>query len=186
MTAGRVRARIAAMPTSPGPRTLRRIWIWTAAGTVLWLAGIVLAPWLSARGAAGPARAVYALYAPVCHQLAGRCYVLWGRPLAVCGRCLGIYLGFAAGLAAYPLVRGWARTALPAGRLFILLTLPLAVDGLAGFLGVWQSPIGFRAVTGFVWGALLPYYFVAGLADLARGRRERAASRALEKAGPTK
>lgn len=174
------------MPTSPSPRTTRRVWLWTAAGTALWLFGIVLAPWLAARGAAGPARALYAVYAPVCHQLAGRCFSIWGRPLAVCGRCLGIYLGFAAGLAAYPLVRGWARTALPSGRLFILLTLPLAADGLAGFLGLWQSPIAVRAATGLVWGALLPFYFVAGLADLVRARHERASARALEKAAPTK
>ena len=174
------------MPTSPSPRTARRVWLWTAAGTALWLSGIVLAPWLAARGAAGPARALYAVYAPVCHQPAGRCFVLWGRPLAVCGRCLGIYLGFAAGLAAYPLVRGWSRTDLPSGRLFIVLTLPLAVDGLAGFLGIWQSPILVRGATGFIWGILLPFYFVAGLADLVRARRERAAARALEKAAPTK
>ena len=165
---------------------MRRVWLLTAAGALLWLAGIVLAPWLAARGAAGPARAVYALYAPVCHQLADRCYVLWGRPLAVCGRCLGIYLGFAAGLAAYPLVRRFDRSALPSARLFILLSLPLAVDGLAGFFGIWRSPIAVRAATGLVWGALLPYYWVAGLADLLRARRERIAARALEKAGPTK
>jgi uncharacterized membrane protein len=174
------------MTIMPGPRTVRRIWFLTVGGTALWLAGIFLAPGLAARGAAGVSRIVYALYAPVCHQIPGRCFRLQGFPLAVCGRCLGVYMGFAAGLALYPLVRGFSRLTLPPARLFALLILPLAVDGLAGLLRIWRSPIGLRFATGFVWGLILPYYFVAGLADLVRARRERAAARALEKAAPTK
>ncbi|MEN6559787.1 MAG: DUF2085 domain-containing protein [Acidobacteriota bacterium] len=174
------------MATMPGPRTVRRIWLLTVCGTACWLAGIFLAPGLAARGAGGASRVFYALYAPVCHQIPGRSFRLHGYPLAVCGRCLGIYAGFAAGLLFYPLVRGFSRTDLPRARLFVLLTVPLAIDGLAGLLGVWRSPIGLRFATGLVWGILLPYYFVAGLVDLARARRERAAARALEKAGQTK
>lgn len=174
------------MATMPGPRTVRRIWLLTVCGAALWLAGIFLAPWLAARGAGGASRIVYALYAPVCHQIPGRSFRLHGHPLAVCGRCLGIYAGFAAGLLVYPLVRGFSRTDLPRARLFVLLTMPLAIDGLAGLLGIWRSPIGLRFATGLVWGVLLPCYLVAGLADLAGARRERAAARALEKAGQTK
>ena len=170
-----------------GPRTVGRIWLAILAGTVLWLAGIFLAPALAARGAGGPARVLYAVYAPVCHQIPGRCFHLRGLPLAVCGRCLGIYAGFVAGLIAYPFVRGFRRPpALPPARLFLLLTLPLALDGLGGFVGLWRSPIGLRAATGLVWGAVLPYYALAGAADLVRARRARAAGRALEKDGPKK
>jgi uncharacterized membrane protein len=62
----------------------------------------------------------------------------------------------------------------------------MAVDGAAGLLGLWRSPIGIRFATGFVWGTVLPFYFVTGLADLVRTRRARAAARALEKAAATK
>jgi len=174
------------MMTVPDSRTVRRIWLLTACGTAFWLAGIFLAPGLAARGAAGASRVLYALYAPVCHQIPGRSFHLHGYPLAVCGRCLGIYAGFAAGLTFFPLVRGFSRTDLPRARLFALLILPLAVDGLAGLLGIWRSPIGLRFATGFAWGVLLPFYFVAGLADLARLRRERAAARALANPSPKK
>jgi len=158
----------------------------TLCGTVLWLGAIFLAPWLAGRGAPGAARFVYAVFAPVCHQIPGRCFALDGHPLAVCGRCLGIYAGFAAGLLAYPLARGFSRTALPPVRLFLLLTLPMAADGAAGVLGLWRSPVGLRFATGFAWGTVLPFYFVTGVADLVRARRERAAARALEKAAATK
>jgi uncharacterized membrane protein len=160
---------------------VRSVWAWPVLGVTLWLALIFLAPWLAARGASSSARVIYAAFSPTCHQIAGRCFALGGQPLAVCGRCLGIYAGFAAGLALYPFVRGFSKLALPKARLFLLLTLPLAVDGTAGLLGVWRSPIGLRFATGLLWGTVLPFYFVTGVADLVRTRRERAAARSLQK-----
>jgi hypothetical protein len=56
----------------------------------------------------------------------------------------------------------------------------MAVDGAAGILGIWASPIGVRFATGVVWGTILPFFFVTGLADLLLARRRRAAARALE------
>ncbi|HPW18756.1 MAG TPA: DUF2085 domain-containing protein [Candidatus Aminicenantes bacterium] len=174
------------MSEVPLARTVRAVYAATAAVAVLWLLGIFLAPWLAARGAPGASRALYALFSPVCHQAAGRCFTLLGRPLAVCGRCLGIYAGFAAGLLAYPLLRGLsAEPALPPARAFVLAVLPLAVDGTAGVLGLWRSPLGLRFATGLAWGTLLPFYALAGAVGLARLLRERRAERALEnRAGP--
>ena len=163
---------------------MRTVWAWTALGSAVWLALIFLAPWLAARGASSAARVVYAAFSPTCHQIAGRCFVLDGHPLAVCGRCLGVYAGFAAGLVLYPLVRGFSRLSLPDARLLLLLTLPLALDGTAGLLGIWKSPIGLRFATGLLWGAGLPFYFVTGVADLVRAGRARAAARTLEKNAP--
>ncbi len=174
------------MPASADPSTARKVWFATLAGAIVWLTAIFLAPWLAGRGAAGPARFVYAVFAPLCHQIPGRCFVLSGHPLAVCGRCLGIYAGFAAGLVLYPFMRGFARVALPPVRLFLLLTLPMVLDGAAGILGVWKSPIGLRFATGFAWGTILPFYFVAGVVDFFRTRRERRESRALEIAAQKK
>jgi uncharacterized membrane protein len=167
----------------PDRGTVRAVYALTAAGTAVWLAAIFLAPQLAGSGRAGAARFLYAVFAPICHQIPGRCFTFHGHPLAVCGRCLGVYAGFAAGLALYPLIRGFSRSALPPARRFLLSVLPLAVDGLAGLLGLWASPIGVRFATGLAWGALLPFYFVPGLADLALTRRRRRSARGLEKGG---
>jgi uncharacterized membrane protein len=169
----------------PDRRTVSAVYALTAAGTAVWLAAIFLAPDLAARGRTGAARILYAVFAPVCHQIPGRCFTFHGHPLAVCGRCLGVYAGFAAGLALYPLVRGFSRTDLPPARLFLLSVSPLALDGLAGLLGLWASPIGVRFATGLVWGALLPFYFIPGLSDLLIVRRSRKAVIRLEKDGTT-
>jgi uncharacterized membrane protein len=167
------------MPISASARSVPKIWFLTLCGAIVWLAAIFLAPWLAGRGAAGAARFVYAVFSPLCHQIADRCFVLDGHPLAVCGRCLGIYAGFAAGLLLYPLVRGFSRISLPPVWLFLLLTVPMALDGVAGILGAWRSPIGLRFATGFAWGTILPFYFVTGVADFFRTRRDRAAALAL-------
>lgn len=169
------------MSEIPLARTVRAAFAATAAAAALWLLAIFLAPWLAGRGATAASRVLYALFSPVCHQAAGRCFAIHGHPLAVCGRCLGIYTGFAAGLLAYPLLRGFsAKPALPAARAFAIAILPLAVDGTAGVLGLWRSSIGLRFATGFVWGTILPFYVLAGAVDLVRLRRERQAGRALE------
>jgi uncharacterized membrane protein len=174
------------MVTAAGPRTVGRIWVLTLAGTAAWLGAIVLAPWLASRGQTVPARFIYAVFAPLCHQIPDRCFHLNGLPLAVCGRCLGIYMGFAAGLLIYPLVRGFSRLSLPPIRLFLALTLPMAADAGGGILGLWLTPIGLRFATGFVWGIILPFYFVTGVADFSRTRAERRQARALEIAVPKK
>lgn len=170
------------MSDAPDRRLVRAVWAATALATAVWLGLAVLAPWLAARGSGAAARTVYALFSPVCHQIPSRCFALFGWPMAVCGRCLGIYAGFAAGTLSYPFLRGFRPAALPPARVFALAVLPLALDGLAGVTGLWRSPIGVRAATGFVWGALLPYYFVPGVADAFTARKKRQAAAALERA----
>ncbi len=162
-------------------RTVLAVYILTAAGTAIWLSAIFLAPVLAARGSVGPARLLYEAFSPICHQIPERCLTFHGQPLAVCGRCLGIYTGFAAGLVLYPFLRGFSKLKLPSVRVLLPLTLPMALDGAAGVLGIWTSPIGARFATGIVWGTLLPFFFVTGLADLLLTRRKRAAARPLEK-----
>jgi len=161
-------------------RTILAVYLLTAAGTAIWLSAIFLAPTLAGRGSAGAARLIYAAFSPVCHQVPGRCFTFHGHPLAVCGRCLGIYAGFAAGLVLYPFVRGFSKLELPSARVFLLLTLPMAMDGAAGILGIWASPIRVRFVTGVVWGTVLPFFFLTGLADFLLARRRKVA-RTLEK-----
>jgi uncharacterized membrane protein len=162
-------------------RTVLAVYLLTAAGIAIWLSAIFLAPALAGRGSARAARLIYAAFSPICHQIPARCFTFHGHPLAVCGRCLGIYAGFAAGLVLYPFIRGFSKLELPSVRVFLPLTLPLALDGAAGVLGIWKSPIGARFATGIVLGTVLPFFFVTGLADLLLTRRKRAAARALEK-----
>jgi uncharacterized membrane protein len=125
----------------------------------------LLAPWLASRGS-GLAAGLYHSYAQICHQNPSRCFVLFGHPVAACGRCLGIYIGFLAGCLVYPLARSLFSARVPRPRMFVLLSLPLGLDVLANMLHFWDFGNWFRFSTGVVWGFILPFYFLAGLTDL--------------------
>lgn len=146
-------------------RRLARIYFATAAGTALWVAAIVGAPYLRSRGVGG-AGFLYACFAPICHQLPSRSFFLWGFPMAVCARCLGIYAGFSAGVLFFPFRRGFSAPRLPPLKIFALVSLPILLDTAGNFLKLWNTGSLLRFLTGFLWGTILPFYWFAGLADL--------------------
>jgi uncharacterized membrane protein len=135
------------------------------AGIVVWLSAIFLAPYLRNIGSA-PAPYLYGCFAPFCHQIAERSFRLFGQPLAVCARCIGIYAGFLAGAAAYPRIRGFSRLRLPDTRLFLALSVPIAADAAGHVLRLWSLGNAPRFLTGLAWGTILPFYFMTGIGEL--------------------
>jgi uncharacterized membrane protein len=99
--------------------------------------------------------AIREFFSRVCHQEAGRSFWLWGAPVAVCARCLGIYLGAAAGA-----WFGWSR------RVAVrFLAVAAAVNGLdvvtevAGLHGNWMDA---RFALGVALGAGMAAVVAAG------------------------
>jgi uncharacterized membrane protein len=87
----------------------------------------------------------------VCHQRPDRSFYLFGAPIAVCARCLGIYLGAAIGL----LLRTSRSIAL---RLLIVTASLNLLDGLTELVGPHGNWMKVRFVLGLalgVAGALL-------------------------------
>jgi uncharacterized membrane protein len=144
----------------------------TATGIFLWMGGIFLAPYLRARSSPWQGLA-YAVFKPVCHQLPSRSFSRFGAPLAVCARCLGIYLGFLIGVILYPLVRGFRRLAVPPARVFLLVSLPIVLDTIGNFLQLWNTSNSVRMMIGILWGMPLPFYIITGIADLFIAQRSR-------------
>jgi uncharacterized membrane protein len=163
----------AAPPRNPRPeKTPLWIYILTLIGFAVFLGGIFLAPWLRSRSSVWTGL-VYAIYSPFCHQLPERSLSCFGHPLSVCSRCLGIYLGVLGGLLLYPLIRGWRQVRVPAKKAFILLSTPIFLDAGANLIRLWRSPNAVRLATGFLWGLILPFYFITGVVDLLRQRRKK-------------
>ena len=149
----------------------------------VFLGGVFLAPWLQSRSSVW-ANFVYAVYSPFCHQLPDRSLSCFGHPLSVCSRCLGIYLGILGGLLFSPLT--WKRRPpfIPGRKVFFSLSTPIALDTAGNLLRLWSSSNSLRLFTGLIWGALLPFYFVAGIVDFLKQRQKRRWSgpiKALEK-----
>ena len=74
-------------------------------------------------------------FALVCHQQPERCFWIFGAPVAVCARCLGIYLGAAAGL----LIRTSRRIALQLLLAAAAINLIEWIAELGGLYGNWLN-----------------------------------------------
>ncbi|UCC63275.1 MAG: DUF2085 domain-containing protein [Anaerolineae bacterium] len=170
----------------------------------------VLAPALMASGMEGPARLIYTVYRPMCHQLPWRSFFLFGeRPhytedylisrvgkepladlwtarsfygtpelgykLALCERDIATYGMMLLGGMLFGLVRKRLKP-LP-WLVFLLLLVPMAVDGGLQFIGLWESTPLRRVITGGLFGAgaiWLAYpYFELGMQDIRRELRRK-------------
>ncbi len=153
------------MQSNPAPssKAFRRTAYFTLAGAAIWLALIFLAPLLRFVDSRWHVL-IYTIFSPTCHQIESRCFLVFGFPLAVCARCLGIYMGFLFGVLLF-LKESPFPPLLPRTKTFVLVTCPLVLDSLGNLLGIWQSPHLLRLGVGALWGSLLPYYFVLGLTD---------------------
>jgi uncharacterized membrane protein len=148
------------------------VYLVTLIGTLAWLGAIVLAPYLRSRGIP-LAKLIYFCFSPVCHQIPERSFSAFGYPMAVCARCLGIYSGFLAGMGVYPLLRGFSKVRLPKAKIFLAVSLPIVADTVGNLLGLWATTDVLRLATGILWGMILPFYFVTGLAELASQGKKR-------------
>jgi uncharacterized membrane protein len=157
----------------------------------------VLAPWLMAAGYDRAGRAIYTLFSPFCHQLPERSFFLFGPQLtytlqeleqlvgpdvplryigqpevgfkmALCQRDMALYLAMLIFGLAFGFVRERLRP-LPL-RWFVLLSLPIALDGLGQLLAFWESTWWSRVVSGALFGMaclwLVYPYVESGMRDV--------------------
>ncbi|MGA1866344.1 MAG: DUF2085 domain-containing protein [Thermoplasmatota archaeon] len=84
-----------------------------------------------------------------CHGDPSRCFWVKGRPLPLCSRCITFYPFTVIGVAiALPIAMFLHPTAWTVLVTFILLELPLVVDGYTQYLGLRSSNNALRAITG--------------------------------------
>ena len=133
-------------------------------GILIWIGLILLAPYLLSRSSM-LAKFIYAAFAPTCHQIPSRCLHVYGHPLAVCARCVGIYSGFLLGTMFFPLIKGFTAPSLPPAKAIIAVSIPIVMDVAGNFLGIWESSNPIRFMTGALWGFILPLYFIAGISE---------------------
>ena len=141
------------------------VYLFTLFGSFVLLGLIFLAPVLKSQS--NPlGEMIYILFSPLCHQIPERSFMIYDYPLAVCARCLGIYLGFFIGTLLYPLIKGIRNLEVPQRSYLIFFTLPIIIDAGANFLGLWNTPNWIRLIIGTLWGSILPFFFIAGINDL--------------------
>lgn len=85
-------------------------------------------------------------YLFLCHRLPERSFFIKGRQFPICARCTGILVGYFGGLC-YILINRNMNLGYE-----ILLMIPIAVDGLGQFYGLWMSNNLRRFITGLLAG----------------------------------
>ncbi len=126
--------------------TLAFCWGWWTFVPIALLGAALAAPYFSTHGFVILAFALERGFALVCHQRPERSFWLFGAPVAVCARCLGIYVGAAIGL----LLRTSRQIAL---RVFIAAAAINVIDAAAEFAGLHANWMMVRFVLGLMLGA---------------------------------
>ncbi len=137
------------------------IWLLLVA---IWCGGIVLAPALSTK-LPGVSSFLYSFYSPICHQIDARSFHLSGEKIGVCSRCSSIYFGFLFSLALYPFFRKLQAPESPKRQWIALAVLPMIIDVFVNFTGIHESTLLTRAITGLLFGLILPFYLIPPLLE---------------------
>ena len=102
---------------------------------------------------------LYGLGSLICHQLPDRSFHTAGVPWPVCGRCAGLYLSGALGIAVALVARGRVRAPASAGRkwraLLIAAALPTLMSWAFERLGWWAPASETRALLAVPLGAAI-------------------------------
>lgn len=111
------------------------------------LSASALCAWAISNGASMQWRVLFRV---MCHGRVERCLELFDVPMPICARCVGIYAGLLAGLAAFRLMT-MLRERVARTFAFIAI-LPLAIDGLTQLAGLRESTNPLRIATGVLAG----------------------------------
>lgn len=147
-------------------------------GAALALAGSVAIPYLMASGVEWLAAPLFAVYAITCTQNPAHSFFIFGQQMALCQRELAIYCFVLMGGLQFALVRRRARP-LSLSQ-FLVLLVPIVLDGVTQGLGWRESNPPLRTLTGAVAGAASVWFVyprVDEFAALVRALLERTAPR---------
>jgi len=147
------------------------MWLLVVVGSLSFVGSLVAAPLAQANGVQWLSFTVYEAFSHVCHQIPERSFYIAGFPLAVCARCTGLYAGFAAAVAFYPLMTSLKRTHTPERKWLFVGAAPLGIDFALGLFGIWENSHLSRLLTGGLLGAVSVFFILPGLVQLSLYQR---------------
>ncbi len=131
-------------------------------GPIAFVVAALVVPYFLTHGLGLPAFVLRRGFALICHQRPERCFWIFGAPVAVCARCVGIYVGAAIGL----LMRTSRRIAM---RALVIITALNAADALAEVAGLHGNWMFVRFALGLALGAAGAVLISSSLAQVGEG-----------------
>lgn len=149
----------------------------------IFIGGAFLGPVLAYFGENGAESWLLHTYHGLCDQIPSHSYYLFGHQICLCERCLAIYSTlFLAGLA-LAIIPRLRQTVRPLDwRLWLLLTLPMALDGGTQLLGWRESDLLLRTITGFLFGLGIAWFALPQLVELTRDLAPQRPAQAIQTA----
>jgi uncharacterized membrane protein len=151
----------------PPGRKKRPLWMHLLmAGSIIWC-GMIILPALLDVGSSGSrlfASGIRTFFSPICHQDPSRSICVAGKPLAVCARCAGIYLGFILAVAALWMFR--RRPGEISRPVMIGCLAPMALEAVSSKILGLGTGQWIRAASGIPAGALAAWGVWIALTEL--------------------
>lgn len=146
----------------------RAFFVWGAFAFLVtaWVFLIVLAPIAEANNFSSISNPVYKFFSYLCHQMPERSYHFHEHAFAVCSRCFGVYFGLFFGFIVYPFLRSFEETE-PLPRFWLFLAMiPMGIDWLFGFFGIWENTYLSRFLTGAILGTACAVFIIPALVEV--------------------
>jgi uncharacterized membrane protein len=130
----------------------KQIYLIFVTATLIWCLLILLPPALMKTGDTGKSISEidYKFFGHICHQFDERSLHIAGYRFAVCARCTGIYFGFLIGVLFIPFLKNIKIRNVKYALCFIML--PMLIDVALDIVGIHNSNILTRVVTGLMFG----------------------------------
>lgn len=100
-------------------------------------------------------------FSGICHQMPERSFCLWGHPLAVCARCMGIYAGFLFAVLLFPFIYSRLTTKMVLVGSFFPSFFEFSITHGMG----WNSSNLLRCLVGIPLGIGLGWLFLSAVFD---------------------
>lgn len=145
------------------PQTIYLIFLITVC---LWCSLVLIAPLLGKFEHRFSSGLIYLFFSKICHQIPERSFFIFGKQLAVCSRCTGLYFGFLLGAILYPFIFKLNRIWIPSWKYLLLASIPVAIDILIRTFRIAENTFASRFTTGLILGAITVLFVVPGILSI--------------------
>lgn len=147
-------------------KSARLIYSFFLSAVVIWCSLILIAPLLAEFEHRFSSYLIYFLFSKICHQIPERSFFIFGKQLAVCSRCTGLYFGFLLGAILYPFIFKINRLRTPSPKYLFIACVPIGIDIFIRFFHIAENTFVSRSITGLILGAVMTLFVVPGILSL--------------------
>ena len=133
---------------------------------IAWCLLILLAPLLAKFEHQFSSGLIYFFFSKICHQIPERSFFIYGKQLAVCSRCTGLYFGFLFGAIFYPFIFKLNQLRTPSLKYLLLASIPIGVDIFIRTFQIAENTFASRVITGLILGAMTVIFIIPGVLSL--------------------